>query len=155
MLIMIFKDMAFKEFTLPNSENIDYSIIADKNLFGLNEDLEIKLENISKSWFVKSKKYSISVKGLIHEQIKLQDEMIIDILTQNGEILTALIVDCEISFVVFDKYRLPENVVINVGSDESNIIKYNFTKKRSSGRKVPKWIKLIIYSFYNFLSYAL
>ncbi len=127
MLIMIFKDMAFKEFTLPNSENIDYSIIADKNLFGLNEDLEIKLENISKSWFVKSKKYSISVKGLIHEQIKLQDEMIIDILTQNGEILTALIVDCEISFVVFDKYRLPDNVVINVGSDESNIIKYNFT----------------------------
>ena len=132
MLIMIFKDKSFKEFTLPNSGNIDYSIILDKGLFGLDEDLEIKLENISKNWFLKSEKYSVSVKGIIHEQIKLQDEMIISIIIPNGDTLSALIVDCEISFMVFDKYRLPDNIMINVGSDETNLIRYNFTNLVSS-----------------------
>ena len=71
MLIMFFKDRAFKEYALPNSENFDYSIILDKNLFGLKQDLEIRLENITKSWFLKSEDYSVSIKGLVKEQTKL------------------------------------------------------------------------------------
>ena len=58
--------------------------------------------------------------------------MIIDILTVNGEVITALVVDAEISFMVFDKYKLPDNITINVGSDDTNIIRYNITNLVSS-----------------------
>ena len=39
MLIMFFKGNAFREFVMPNTDNTNYSIVLDKELFGLSEDV--------------------------------------------------------------------------------------------------------------------
>ena len=86
MLIMVFKGAAFKEYVLPNVDNIDYSVVLDKNLFGLRKDIELHLENKMKTWYIKSgDDYSLSVSELVEDQTELCDEKTIyDVCCRSG-----------------------------------------------------------------------
>ncbi len=133
MLIMIFKDQAFSEFVLPNSENLDYSIILDRQLFALVEDIEIRLTNSAGKWVMNSdEKYSLLLNGASVKDPELSDEMIVDIHTPRGENLSALVIDSRISFTVFEKFCITDKITVTVGSDESNLIRYNITNLVSS-----------------------
>ena len=133
MLIMVFKGAAFKEYVLPNVDNIDYSVVLDKNLFGLRKDIELHLENKMKTWYIKSgDDYSLSVSELVEDQTELCDEKLIDILTENSDILNILSINSPNRFMVFDKFRLNDSITITVGSSSDNIIKYHLMNLVSS-----------------------
>ena len=126
MLIMVFKGAAFKEYVLPNVDNIDYSVVLDKNLFGLFKDIELHLENKMKKWYITADEndYSLSVSELVENQTELCDEKLIDILTINREILNILSINSPNRFMVSDKFRLTDNITITVGSGSDNLIRY-------------------------------
>ncbi len=133
MLLMVFRKSAFREFVLPNTENVNYSFRIDHQLFDLKDDFNIELENTVKNWYIlSSDKYTMSFSELMSDKIALKSEMIIDITTSNNEVVSVLAVDSEISFKVFKKYLLSDNIVISVGAGDENMIRYNFTNLVSS-----------------------
>ena len=128
MLIMFFKDQSFKEFVLPNTDNSENSIVLNKQLFGLNADIELKFEKrAGKCYIFSGKEYSVSINGLVCDESELKNNMIIDILTIGGSIVTAVVVDAKTKFAVFEKFSIPEEIAITVGSDETNIIQYTMS----------------------------
>ena len=57
MIIMFFKGNSFREFVLPNTDNTNYSIILDKEIFELSEDIDVHLENNNKVWHISGTEY--------------------------------------------------------------------------------------------------
>ena len=133
MLIMFFKDQSYKEYVLPNTDNSEYSIILDSQLFGLKSDTDIKFECRHGKWIITpSENYSVSVSGLLYEETELKDNMLLDLMLSSGEILAGVVSDVKVRFTVFEKFNIPEPITITVGSDSSNIIRYTMTNLVSS-----------------------
>ena len=130
---MFFKDQSYKEYVLPNTDNSEYSIILDSQLFGLKSDTDIKFECRHGKWIITpSENYSVSVSGLLYEETELKDNMLLDLMLSSGEILAGVVSDVKVRFTVFEKFNIPEPITITVGSDSSNIIRYTMTNLVSS-----------------------
>lgn len=125
-ILSVYSKDAFKEFLLPATDNADFTMTLDRELFALSENVDVSLEIIDGDWRIcSSNQFKIRWKTK-----KTQRK---DIL-QDGDVLTLKLPDeNEISIVVnffdaafcpFRKYDVKNISGITIGKDASNIFCY-------------------------------
>ena len=61
MILMISRTDILKEYLLPMSDGVDYEIILKKDVYRINRDIHLKLENTEGKWYIKeSGEYSVN-----------------------------------------------------------------------------------------------
>ena len=128
MVFMAFKADAFKEFLLPNSDNIDYQIYIDKNIFNTKYSFNLKFEIVNQKWTIKAdrKYYSLSYKNENADAIPIKGSQVITVTTNNGEVIKGLTFDNSPFLVSYEKIDLRKITYITVGKSEDNHISYDF-----------------------------
>ena len=109
MILMIYQKDAFKEYLLPNVNNIDDSVLLDKEIFHTRNNIRLLLEITNHQWTIKEgKEYVIFSDGQIWKEKKLSQNEIIHIKTQDGVLFDILAAKEEASFPVFEKYDMED-----------------------------------------------
>lgn len=126
-VIMGYGEDCLKEYYLPSINNSDYSILLKKDLYGLREHVELKLEVLDSCWyFVKSTQYEILEEDG-KEELKhgLKDGMRLLLRLPDHYKLTLLVYEMENAFQTYQKYRIDDWNYISLGSGSENVIVYS------------------------------
>ena len=129
-VLSIYSQNAFKEYLLPTIVDEEYLIVVDHEIFGLSEDVILKLESLEYQWsFMKSEDYSVEAKnGEQYEKIPLKHDDFIKVLLKNGEIFYIMVDQTETTFAVFEKFDIRDGKPMVIGCAEGNDICYNRQK---------------------------
>lgn len=124
MTVSIFYQTVFKEYRLPNIENIDYSIYLDAKLFRLNKSKRIELENEDGVWYIKEFSGLKSSRELNGDRFKMSDAEVFgfDI---NGVELKLLCCESSSEYKPYRKFDITSCTRFTVGKDSSNDIIFN------------------------------
>ena len=126
MIISIYHQEVFKEYRLPNVENIDYSIYLPKNLFMLTKDKRLDFENENGVWYLKKcKGLKSSEQDVVNGRVRLSDTCFFCISIAGGE-LRVICSKNDNKFRAYKKYRIASCNRFTVGKDEQNDICYEF-----------------------------
>lgn len=127
-LMCVYSPKAFKSYLLPSINNSDYSIVINKEIFCLDSDISIELEVIDNVWrFVPSENYRVEEMSTRedHSSNSIEDGSLFSLVLQNGERISLMYDETDISFSVFDKYSLEGLEYVTIGKDSKNDIQYN------------------------------
>ena len=128
-VLSLYSTRAFKECLLPAVNNADYSLMIQNELFGLQEDCEIRMEVMDGKWrFIPSKRYHIfyTATKISYTGENLQDGDILTALLDNGEQISVVIMESSNFFTVYDKFSLANIDRITIGKNPDNIFCYNY-----------------------------
>ena len=120
-VISVYSENAYKEYVLPSENNLETQLILKKELFGLKENVPLRLEVLNHEWSFMTGKYHIYKNGTAYkgERLKEQDGYVIYTETQEK---LHLIVKEEAAFLSeYDKYSLKHISELTVGSGKSEI----------------------------------
>ncbi len=128
MIFMVFQRGVYKEFLLPNSDNIDYKIYIDKSFFQVRKSFDISLEVINHKWNIYSdpKYYILGENEKNIDRASLDGGEIITVKPFNGDDLRVITINNEISLVSYRKINLKRMNRLTVGKAEENSIQYSF-----------------------------
>lgn len=126
MIISVCHSGSFKEYCLPVLENIDYSVILEKDLFGLSKDKVLEFENADGVWYIKKCK-GLSTQGtdLTGKEIRLRDKMVFR-LELAGGVLQIICSDTAVSLRPYNKLDISSCARISIGKDPGNDICYEY-----------------------------
>lgn len=86
MIISIYRQEAYKEYCLPNRDNIDHSILLEKELFSLDKRNFIHFENTEGVWFIRPDHRQVFSKAADESgKIKIADGDIIEYVQKSGD----------------------------------------------------------------------
>ena len=126
-VLSIYSQSAYKEFVLPAIHNAETTLTIDKNLFRLQENIELCLEEMNREWkILESSAYRIAGNQNGEEGCPLLNLANYRIESKCGEMLSAIVQFKETSFVNYEKYELKEAGEILVGSGENVDIYYSY-----------------------------
>lgn len=126
-ILSVFTSTAFKEIRLPNFINTDYSFILYKDIFQMDQDIEISLENIDGSWaFLENDQYRIQKDGKSYESGSMKDQDIFHIFTKKEENITIIVKQVNYSISVFHKYSIEQINEIRIGKNDDMDIRYDY-----------------------------
>lgn len=126
MVISIYHQKVYKEYRLPNVENIDYSISLTKELFLLTKDKKLDFENENGVWYLKKcKGLKVPEQELIKGRLKLADSYIFTISISGGEI-RVICSDDKDSYTAYTKYVISACSRFTIGKDEQNDLCYDY-----------------------------
>ncbi len=118
---------AYKKFLLPAVNNTEYSIVLNRETFGLQDDVEIGLEVIESQWyFRKSDQYDIknAVTKEDYFQKGIQNTDILSLDYSGQEKLSIMVNETQSPFCVYEKYKITSDI-INIGQENGNDIQYD------------------------------
>lgn len=126
-VLSVYSKNAFKEYLLPAVNNTDYKICISKEIFQLEEELELCFEVIDNQWKIieNQQNYYVKYGEYAYQDKVLQHNDILIITTRNGQKISVIVSETERSFVVFDKYDIRDNTQISIGKNTSNVIIYD------------------------------
>ncbi|MBQ0028678.1 MAG: type VII secretion protein EssC [Lachnospiraceae bacterium] len=127
-ILSIYSTKAFKAYLLPAINNSDHSIIINKDIFCLDKDIELELEIIDNSWhFLPSDNYRVEELSTRQDYtgVNLSGSAILSIVLPNGENLSVMYDETNISFSVFEKFSLRGLTAITIGKSENCDIRYD------------------------------
>lgn len=116
LVLSVYYRDAFREFLLPAVDNADYGVILPKDVFGLAEDYELKLEILSGVWRLRQGKYRGKA---------LRDGEVLRI-PAGGRSLSVLVREVAGRIHSYRKYRLGDRETVTVGKGAENDICYDF-----------------------------
>lgn len=129
-ILSVYSKAALKEILLPAADNADYELNIAGNLFGYSEDYIIPMEILQGEWhFVRRHGlyrivYTQTASEYGGEPIRNQDMFTITF--DDGNQLFVIMLETNRSFVVYEKYEIPENGQITIGSNENNDLIYQY-----------------------------
>jgi len=127
MVLIAYRSDLYKEFVLPNTDNSDFSILLDRDIFKFVEDIDLHVEVARSVRKLRaSKDYRIKLNGEVVNECELHHGDIISIKTKNGERFNCIIADTAPTFEVLEKYDISATSYISIGEDKDNIISYSF-----------------------------
>lgn len=127
MILMVYNTQICKEFLLPNIHDADHSICLRKDVYRLNQDIELKLENSSRGWeLLSGGSYQIKTEKGYQERHLLCHQDILVIRTQAGDRFQIIVADCTPDFMVMEKYDIRPMKEVTVGKSAGNLIRYQF-----------------------------
>ena len=127
MILSVYTTDAFKECILPPINNSDYEIVLNKNVFGLPEDLKLKLEVIGNSWkFRSSENYRITKNDVLYENQRIEAQDMYQVVVKGDSRISVVVTERSKVFVPYTKYDLSGKTQIQVGKSEENDIRYTF-----------------------------
>ena len=128
-VLTIYSRHAYKEYLLPAETNRNYEIVLYKELFQLDADIALELENDSGVWrILRSDSYTLTYtegKGDAFGH-PLQDKDIYSLVTRSSAKITVIVKQSEQFFRVFDKFNLDARKFISIGTAPENTICYDF-----------------------------
>ena len=125
-LLSIYTKTAFREERLPIINNSDYSIVLDKDIYGIKKDITLKLQVINEAWqFVNGYDYSIYKGDVEYEKKNICDEDILKVYTED-EVFTIAVKYLNMAFAPFTKYTISGIDSISIGKSDSNDICYDY-----------------------------
>lgn len=125
MIISICHERVFKQFRLPNTENIDHCIFLDKKIFLLTKNKKLDLENEDGIWYLKiCRGLKASEKELKAGRIKLDDKKILSIEVGGGDLRLICCVN-PAGLMPYKKFDLTSCSRFTVGSAEESDIFYS------------------------------
>lgn len=119
---------AFKQFLLPAIDNADYSVILSSEMFGMDRDIDLRLEIIDGKWFfLFDEHYQLedADSGNSCFEKEVYDGAIIRIVANGTYVISVIIRKIEEYFSSYDHYQLQDEVV-TIGSESSNTISYDY-----------------------------
>lgn len=126
-VIMVQTNQGFQEFFLPGLHNCDYQLRLDREIFGLAEDLMLKLEILDGIWRIVEDDCYLAVRMDGREELALQDGAVFYLYPSVGgpqlSLLAVFWKQCRISCKKYDLSRLTE---VTIGSAEENVLCYQF-----------------------------
>lgn len=126
-IISVYGERAFKKFLLPAINNADYNAILYREVFGLAQDLSLRMENTDLNWsFQKSEDYNLKKNGTEYFGQTLQANDIIQLQTKQNEKLTILVHQIDTPFEVYKKYSLRNLRKVTIGKESGNHICYDY-----------------------------
>lgn len=126
MIISIYHQQVYKEYRLPNMENMDYSVYLPKNLFMLSKDKRLDFENENGTWFMKKcKGLKVSDQELVNGRLELSDDCFFCISISGGE-LRVICSRNDNKFRAYKKFVISSCNRFTVGRDKQNDICYEF-----------------------------
>lgn len=135
-VLTIYSPRAFQEFLLPAVNNTEHSIILNRDVFSLRQDVELQMEVIENRWhFLRKDNYRIesTVEGKDYIGVDLKDEDLLTLFLDDGEAISIMADEMETSFRVFEKFDIRNVDNITIGKKDDNDIRFN-TRKLISGR---------------------
>lgn len=126
-VIMAQTNYGVREYILPQIHNADYQVKLEKDIFGLQKDIELKLEVIDEQWqILEDEAYDIS--GITEaEGNLLRDGGLFYLYTHEGKVQISLLIvlwaDCKVECQKFDLSGMTE---ISIGNVEGNQICYQY-----------------------------
>ncbi len=129
-VIMAYAMDGYQEFILPEFVDLNYSILIERQKFGLKKDLSILLENVDNEWrFIPSNEYKLcTYDGKDVFFTPLKDGMAVHIKGIEENKITLLGFITSGYYPSYDKYILHGINQITIGKDPGNVIEYGDTK---------------------------
>ncbi len=124
--ISVFTSKMMKNYILPQINNLDYSIILDKDKFGLNDNIVLEMQVIDDKWsFKKSGEYKLTrdSRDSIFEPLKHDD--LFTLRRDNEATIKISVSNAELSFDNLKKYTIDKNMSITIGRSSSSTICYD------------------------------
>lgn len=127
MILMVYNTQICKEFLLPNLRDADHTIFLRRDIYRLNEDVELRLESTADRWeLLSGEDYRIRIGGEYRERVLLKDQEIMTVRTGAGDRFQILVTDCTLNFLVMEKYDISGMKEVSVGKSDGSIIRYRF-----------------------------
>lgn len=126
-VLSIYSQSAYKEFVLPAIHNAETVLVIDRKIFGLQENLELRLEEIDQKWsFLQSPGSIIETNGDSEPDLRLKNLANYRLKSVKGEVLSIIVQIKATSFVNYSKYDISSTPQITVGSDAGAVICYSY-----------------------------
>lgn len=143
MILMVYGKNGMKEFTLPNTKDINLDLFLDRELFSLRKNRELHLENRDGRWTLHSgRDITIWKDHRAVKEVDLDSEVFFSLKMEDSVRLTAIVAAGEMQLVSLKKYDLRYMDEITIGRSAGNDIIYQFQDWVSSYhailRKVPE-----------------
>lgn len=128
MIFMVFQADFYREFSLPNCDNMDYQIFIDKTCFNVDKSFNILLEVINHRWNIYSdnKYYEMFMQKEQLDCLSLNGGEIITLKPVGGDTIKIITFDTEIALMAYKKYSLTRTKEITVGKEKENTVRYEF-----------------------------
>lgn len=126
-VIMAWARHGFHEFFLPGIHNADHQIRLEKEMFRLQEDLELKLEIMDEIWRIRPDDAYTFRNEWKPGQDELGDNSLFTLIPAHGDVrISLMIVQWRTAKIGCKKYNISELGGFSVGSGEDNEIRYTF-----------------------------
>ena len=127
MILMIYREDTCREYILPKSNNIDYSILLYKKQFHIKDNIQLRFESIENEWILHGTDYyTMQSEGKSRTSVSLKMGDIIFFKTYLGEKFQGIVAEESAEFLVFDKYDISMMEYVSIGKDRNNMIAYQF-----------------------------
>lgn len=142
-ILSVYSVHALKEFLLPAETNIETTVMLNKDIFSLQEDILIPLENVEGKWYLRDT-HEMKVRFVgtdrDYQGSPLMDGTILSFTTSNQEILNMIVKQETDSFRVYQKYLLEDKECLTIGKGENCDLHYDFlnliSKEHGTIRKI-------------------
>lgn len=137
MILLIYNSKIYKEFFLPNRIDMDYTLLLEKEIFGLCSHIRLKMETTKQGWRVfEDKGYKLWVNNEHCENCLLTSEKVIYLQTEKNEEIKIFMAEAEQALYVLKKYSLYGENEITIGKADYNKIVYDYQNFVSSHHAV-------------------
>ena len=128
-VLSVYSQNAYKEYLLPAVIDADYELILHKDLFGLQENLSVSMENLDGKWRFRTDQAYIlqhtdTGKSAIGDV--LEDKYVLTLQTARGELLNIIVTMTSRFFGVYDKFLLHPAQDITIGKNENSVLCYDY-----------------------------
>lgn len=129
-ILSIYSSMGLKEVLLPAMDNADYELKVSGKVFGFPHDFSVSMEIVEGQWFFveKNNLYNIfyTDRSYLYDRKPINDQDAFTILLAGDYQLFVIVKKTDHSFLVYDKYQIPVNNQIVIGSNESADLCYQY-----------------------------
>ena len=123
--LSVYTANCYRDYLLPSENNTDYNIRLNKNEFGIDKDVLLRLENIENEWYYKpGKGYKLLNDRQTGYEGKIGRNNVTMLVTDKREKLTIITQDISKSLDMFAKLDISGISKLSIGKSDSNEIRY-------------------------------
>ena len=129
-VLSVFTAKAFKEFILPNVNNTNYSVLLERDIYGINTDTVLQFDVIENEWRLLADTgcgYTIRTKDEKPEQISIKSGMKFEIVCADGTVIRIRVTESNSNFLQTTKYAVRgKSITIGSAADNDIVCKASF-----------------------------
>lgn len=126
-ILAVYSQNVFKEYILPSINNSDYSLILDKALFGLADDIALKMEVIEEKWsFLPDASYRIKKEDTPFENREIHADDLLNVVIKDQLSISVLVCEPACILSAYSKYDLSSIKELSIGKNPENVVRYTF-----------------------------
>lgn len=125
-ILSVYSIRAFKEFVLPASDNIEITLNLRRDIFIMDEDVNLKLENIDGNWyFTGSQSYGLTVLDKPYQHSPLKGGDYFKLYYKKNQILAIMIRSVLEQLDTYRKFNL-KGQTLQIGMGQDCALRYSF-----------------------------